>query len=95
LKRNSLYVRDRRLRRRRWLDTYKLRRGCDICGYREHPVALHFDHLDRSQKRYAIGIMITHNLKRLFEEIRKCRVLCANCHYVETHKERDNEDTDI
>ncbi len=84
----------RRERRRKWLGIYKTRRGCDICGYKGNPVALHFDHADRSKKRYAIANMITHNLKRLFEEIRKCRVLCANCHYIETDKERRNEHSD-
>ena len=29
--------------------------------------------------------------KELKEEIRKCRILCKNCHYVETYKNREVE----
>src|SRR5215469_15939667 len=32
-------------RRRQQLAAYKLERGCAVCGYKEHPAALHFDHL--------------------------------------------------
>ena len=42
-----------------WLQSLKLERGCEwvrddgsVCGYREHPVALEFDHRDPSTKRF-------------------------------------------
>jgi len=32
--------------------------------------------------------MMNCKLTKLINEIRKCRILCANCHYIETDKER-------
>lgn len=63
---------------------YKQRNGCEICGYAEHPAALHFDHRDPETKSFNVGAYVTCKLKKLIPEMRKCRVLCANCHAIET-----------
>ena len=54
---------------------------CCICGYRRNMRALHFHHLDPSQKRHEInarGVAIA--LDKLRAEARKCVLLCSNCH---------------
>lgn len=71
--------------RRRWLDIYKMRKGCATCGYAKHPAALQFDHLDPTTKVRDVSNMIRNKLKDLIKEVRKCRVLCANCHMIHTH----------
>jgi len=82
-------LRKRRIERRRyWINKYKVARGCDICGYQKKAVALHFDHIDSSKKKRAVAHMIDVSIKNLIAEVRKCRLLCANCHYIETDKER-------
>ena len=54
---------------------------CCICGYRRNMRALHFHHLEPSEKRYEInakGVAIA--LDKLRGEARKCVLLCSNCH---------------
>lgn len=54
---------------------------CEICGYHRSVVALHFHHLDPSDKRHLIshgGATIA--IDRLRTEASKCALLCANCH---------------
>jgi transposase len=54
---------------------------CCICGYRRNMRALHFHHLEPSQKRHEInakGVAIA--LERLRVEAQKCVLLCSNCH---------------
>jgi transposase len=54
---------------------------CCICGYDRNMRALHFHHLDPSQKRHEInakGVAIA--LDKLRVEARKCVLLCSNCH---------------
>lgn len=75
-------------RRRHWLTKYKLHKGCERCGYNAHGCALHFDHIDPSKKKKQVSTMIKSTLKNLIQEVRKCRVLCANCHAVKTHEDR-------
>ena len=53
---------------------------CSRCGYDECLAALHFHHLDRTTKRFSLGISATRSLAALREEARKCVLLCANCH---------------
>lgn len=53
---------------------------CVDCGEKD-PIVLEFDHV-RGRKRFNISSMINGNYstKRVFEEIKKCEVRCANCH---------------
>lgn len=86
-KNNPEYQRYRRGRRMKWLNLYKTGKGCELCGYNKNGVALDFDHLDPSIKEFnPSSRSLTVSLKRLFIEIRKCRILCANCHRIETQK---------
>lgn len=75
-------------RRAHWINKYKQAKGCEICGYNLHPVALDFDHLDPEAKEFNLHKRNIHiNLKRFMNEIRKCRIVCSNCHRIETHVE--------
>lgn len=54
---------------------------CAICGYKKHPAALQFHHLDRAEKRFGVASAgYTRSLARAREEAAKCVLLCANCH---------------
>ena len=55
--------------------------ACCLCGYDRYMRALHFHHLDPSQKRHEInakGVAIA--LDKLRVEAQKCVLLCSNCH---------------
>ena len=54
---------------------------CVLCGFSEHPVALHFHHLDPAQKQFGLANSgLTKSLAKMREEAAKCVLLCANCH---------------
>jgi hypothetical protein len=75
-------------KRQYWADE-KLERGCNNCGYNKNPVALEWHHTDSSEKNDSVSNLI--NLKRSREtirkEVKKCTVLCSNCHKIETHSD--------
>jgi len=75
-----LYHRNRRLGRRMIIDRYKTFCGCAHCGYRSSAVALDLHHKEESQKEYRVSRMTSFSMDRLRAEIRKCVVLCSNCH---------------
>ena len=56
--------------------------------HREHYAALQFNHIDPSKKKFTISQGYKGaGMKKLKDEIRKCEVLCANCHTMVTMKE--------
>lgn len=61
--------------------------GCTQCGYNAHGAALDFNHLDPSQKVCQITAQNWKTAKGE-EERMKCELLCANCHRIETFKQR-------
>jgi protein-arginine kinase activator protein McsA len=67
--------------KRKWF--FELKKGlkCEICGF-NHPAALDFHHIDPTQKKFGISIN-KHNKKEVLEEIKKCKILCSNCHRIE------------
>jgi len=67
-------------RRAKWAKV-KCDKGCNECGYDDHPSALDFHHTEPSEKSESISTMInTSSPAELEREVEKCEVLCANCH---------------
>jgi hypothetical protein len=54
--------------------------ACVLCGYHRYIGALHFHHLDRATKSFALGGGATRSLERNRDEASKCVLLCSNCH---------------
>jgi len=66
---------------RKWIADYKLDKRCERCE-ENAPECLEFHHLNPSEKSFTIGLAVTQNkkLSEIQEEIKKCIVLCKNCH---------------
>lgn len=54
--------------------------GCGICGYSRCAAALDFHHIDPKGKDFAFGRYQSKAWKWIVAEIKKCAMLCANCH---------------
>lgn len=64
-----------------------LEKWCSVCWYKKHPAALHFHHLEWYEKLWNVSCYIQRSGKeKIANEIKKCVVLCANCHSIETAK---------
>ncbi len=64
---------------------YMVGKGCEHCGIDDIRV-LDFDHLDPKLKSFSIARAIneSYSWDKILEEIKKCRILCANCHRIRT-----------
>lgn len=84
IKRNK----ERRLRNKEYIWNYLKSNPCEACGTSD-PRVLEFDHLDRNAKSFSISDICirSYSIKRIEEEIKKCRVLCANCHRIHTYEQ--------
>ena len=62
-------------------------RPCADCGRRYPAYVMDFDHRDPTEKRFNIGRDALNRCSEptLRAEIRKCDVVCANCHRVRTY----------
>jgi hypothetical protein len=70
---------------------YKAGLICVKCGF-SHYVALDFHHEDPSKKEYSVNRLISDGrFKKAYEEIKKCIVLCANCHRIHHHEEKKKQ----
>lgn len=71
------------LRRERYkkIQLYKESVGCKVCGEKRHWV-LDLHHRDGDTKEATISNMLRKNYswERIMEELKKCDVLCSNCH---------------
>lgn len=66
---------------------------CSRCDYGEFESALEFHHKDPNDKAYEIGKLIarycasgfTADWELLLTEVKKCKILCSNCHQAFHH----------
>ena len=82
----------RHLKGRAFITRVKLKYGCTECGYKKHYAALQFHHVDPTTKRNEVGRMTTCPLSTIKTEMRKCVILCSNCHAELTEIERVKND---
>jgi hypothetical protein len=78
------YIKAAVIKRRRKLKTQavELMGGrCILCGYDHHQGVLDFHHVDAASKQFGIGQDgSTRSWERIEAELRKCILVCANCH---------------
>ena len=67
----------------------KMKHGCAHCGYKGKPEALDHHHVNPSDKTIAVASHWRTSYKqfeKMKKEWKKCIVLCANCHRIETKR---------
>lgn len=62
------------------LNRYKKWKGCSLCDFKESSYALEFHHIKPEEKAFDVSMGWCRNWGKVKEEIRKCVVVCANCH---------------
>lgn len=69
---------------------YKATLHCTRCG-QNHPATLDFHHVTRSKGDVKLYLLVRngHFWKRIMQEVDKCVVLCANCHRIHHHDEKE------
>lgn len=73
--------------RKEWYD-YKATLKCAHCGF-FHIAALDFHHEDPRTKEGSVHEYISNGqFAKAYEELKKCIVLCANCHRIHHHEDR-------
>jgi len=81
----SARKRESRDRNKDYIRTEKEKSPCTDCGVIYHYSQMDFDHVDGKKKhslaRYANSSV---SLKTIKDEIKKCEVVCANCHRYRT-----------
>lgn len=53
---------------------------CKLCGYNKCNNALEFHHINPYKKEYLISDLKTYSKEIIIEELKKCIIVCANCH---------------
>jgi len=67
---------------------FKSTLACVQCG-QAHPATLDFHHIERHPDNRKVNKLLTNKAyKQAAEEVKKCIVLCSNCHRIHHHNER-------
>ncbi len=61
---------------------------CIECGWHGNQAALQFHHTDPKKKDFIIGNVANKNWESIKVELKKCVLLCANCHAIR-HSTKD------
>ncbi len=70
---------------RELLSFYKETLGCARCG-EKNPILLQFHHIAPIAPNRAGSLRGNRNFDGVFAEVRKCVILCANCHLLQPGK---------
>ena len=74
---------------RQWLVEYKSTLRCERCGF-DHPASICFHHRSGVVKLFDISKAPSteKSIEEVKRELLKCEALCANCHLIHHHEDR-------
>ena len=103
-KNTAQWYQDNRLRRQQAMNERNRKRKalvvqhfgdrCEDCQQTYQQCVYEFHHLDPTQKDWNPSKSMSHSLERMWEELGKCIMLCANCHRVR-HFGTDRKEGDM
>jgi hypothetical protein len=74
-------------KRKKALQAYKEANPCTDCGVFYPYYVMQLDHLPGFEKIESLASLINKvSMERVWEEVAKCELVCANCHAIRTHK---------
>lgn len=78
----------KRERNQQWMVNFLQGKSCSECG-EDNPRVLAFDHLDKYNKYANVSDLVCGGAKlnKIVTEVMKCRILCHNCHMLNTFKQ--------
>jgi hypothetical protein len=82
-KQGKVSFKTRRAKLREALSEFKTTCGCFNCGWNQFTEGLDLHHLDGEDKESTVANLLNrgqHSFIKIITEIRKCIVLCSNCH---------------
>lgn len=90
---HSQTVKNRYVKNKQYLDNIKSLGKCEKCGYNRCVEVLDYHHIDPLTKVGEVSDLVTkYNIQSALEEIKKCVLLCSNCHreyhFLERKKEK-------
>ena len=83
----------REARRRNWDKIGKFFGGrrCMACGIKSDMPIYELHHHDQAGKETNVSRIIHHSWSKVEKEIRKCILVCSNCHKILHHIERERK----
>lgn len=89
--RKNLLRRQRIIENKAWVRAYKLDQGpCRRCGGQFHPQVMQFHHIMFPKLGNVSDLVCDgYSLETIKEEIKKCELICANCHALESALSRE------
>jgi len=61
---------------------------CSDCG-NKYPVCCYdFHHINPEEKKFEIAPRLDSKVETIMEEVKKCLMICSNCHRIRHYKER-------
>jgi len=73
------------------LRAYKEDNGCTDCGYKYPHFILEFDHKPGYRKLDNVyRVLRKYGIEMAWKEIRKCDVVCSNCHKIRTNDREES-----
>lgn len=72
-------------RRRAYLNELKSSTPCTDCGMKYPSECMDFDHTEKN-KSIGVAQSTNHSWKKMLSEVKKCEIVCSNCHRVRTQK---------
>lgn len=86
---NKEYYINKSKRRRKelsqWFMEIKATLSCEKCGF-SNPAALDFHHHEKNKDMEVSTLVAVGSKSRILNEIKKCTVLCSNCHRILHYK---------
>jgi hypothetical protein len=75
----------------KYIRDYKERHPCADCKIQYPYYVMDFDHVRGKKHKNVMELIPTLSKKKIDEEIKKCEVVCSNCHRVRTHMRKINK----
>lgn len=87
-KKAKIRNKSQRAKNKEFVNRYKSFASCVDCG-ESNPIVLEFDHVSDNKTANVADMMhSSYSIDTIKKEIRKCEIVCANCHRVRTHDRR-------